>query len=1323
MQRLLERLEQLQPIVSTVRAQDIAENPEIVRNTYEFVASVFYSFESVRQNLRDPLLRRLREGKPVLGYVSGEYGYGKTSTMVWLWHQCEQQDFIAVPPFVFYHWDDLLLAATKWLSFRLKERYPDLARKAEQLYERYRSRAVEELVADVAKRQRVSREDARRIVEDLLARGRLSLLSAPQMADFLKEAAELAREGGFKGFIAFADEAQNFVDQPNPHERVEQLRMFVHAFRTLDSPTGLFWGLTSRVEGLLNEQAGDMVQRVQDYGVFLSLKGAYTREFPKKLWEHLYRTYAPEGKGLADDAALEALGQICERGDLSNGPRTVIAAFRCIARHWREKQKPYTAWQLVDDYENRHIVFEGQEQTITTLLRTLLNEPLVQGNPEFQKAIRLLCVFPEGLHRDTAERYGVWEAVDKLANTWGWLGSRIYEPQHNHFALTGLGRATDRMDMMTALLQRFRNRWWHDTDEKTKWRVAKEAFVRFVLPELFPKRSPGEQSKWSGHPKEGTEPDVVSMPVPSVILEGSFDGTMARFPQRRIAVAVSEDEEKLKRWRPQEKDLDLTVRFFLLKMPEGASGEVETTNGEPVLDFRLNVERHYDEYPSDLHIFRNIMSPYHCTAMVLLNLVMFVCAEMQRHDIPDSDRQALETHLLRPAVRHVVALLFPEQMRCLGVSIEKVAGQALVERAFEKKCAELYPDYKPLLTTRQSQNDLQRYKTLLTQGGLSLPEKQGRRAFTVTREELTRMLGVSGSQRDAAVNRLKDIGLLKTREVTTAEGQKVEVTLSEHPLEQKLREWVQQFGKEVTVTEGGRKSTVRKITLDELRTHARRWGAHAEEVGEAIALAQARGTLERVNGEVREAVPSLDPSVIKQGAEAIKGTLEKLQPLFPDDIARFVDQLNEIIRLTETDDEGAWDTARIQLSGLQGQLREFVRAKAQEIANEAERLEREGQKLLRAKPSDLDQPIRLSVRLAEWLERHRQGLQRERNRLSERLNKVLTQAQQIEREAKRIANESEWQKQVDLLAKVADCLSSERKNFEQLQGELQSWRAYWDGLQRWRTVSEEADNVFRNIPERYSELRQEANSWLEQVMDYFAEQRQEALKGAEQFEYSLRALREKLARLQSEEHEKFRRLIEEYERTLTVLNGARLSTPYDPQDPEGSYERLFGEVMSQLQGAIAHFEENLQQSRNRLQFLQFIRQQNVAELTEETEWLSGTLRQLRDEIRYETVKAFRDGDQKLKELCEALRRWKTRHGELRRRTEQLDKPQELDEEENAFLMLVRQAAQKGRGPAISLSILWEVFVTNGAFAPEQFWKLLERVYRKGWLDISITERK
>ena len=62
--RLMERLEQLQPIITTVKAQELGEAPEQIRNNYEFIASVFYPMESVKRNLRDPMLRQLTNTSP-----------------------------------------------------------------------------------------------------------------------------------------------------------------------------------------------------------------------------------------------------------------------------------------------------------------------------------------------------------------------------------------------------------------------------------------------------------------------------------------------------------------------------------------------------------------------------------------------------------------------------------------------------------------------------------------------------------------------------------------------------------------------------------------------------------------------------------------------------------------------------------------------------------------------------------------------------------------------------------------------------------------------------------------------------------------------------------------------------------------------------------------------------------------------------------------------------------------------------------------------------------------------------------------------------------
>ncbi|MFN4180044.1 MAG: hypothetical protein ACK4I8_07000, partial [Armatimonadota bacterium] len=1178
MKRLLDRIAHLQPIVSTVQASDLRDRPEIVRNNYEFVAALFYPFESIKRELREPLLRRLRDGKPIFGYVSGDYGYGKTATMVWLWHQCEREEIVAVPPFLFYDWDAFINATAHWLGFRLKERRPDLVEKVEQLLNRFHSEAIDTLAESYARQERIPVDRARHIIEDLLKRGMLSLANPSQVVSFLREATELAKEGGYKGLTVFADEVQNFVDRENIHEQIEQLRKFVHAFRTLDCPAGVFWGLASRVEERLNEQAGDMIQRIQDYSAFLHLQGAYTREFPAQLWKHLCDTYAPEAFDLIDGAALEALGQICERKDLSNGPRTVIAALRSAAARWQEKRQRYTVWELADDYEHRHIVFEGVEQMITTTLRTLLNEPLVRSNPEYQKAIRFLCMFPAGVHIKVMERYGVDKAVKELAETWSFLGTYIYQPQHDCFALTQLKPEQVKVDPLTELLRRFRDRWWHEYSEETKLRTSKVAFIAFVLPEIFPKRGSGEQGKWSGHSKSLEEvAESATRRVAELVLEGSFDGTMMQFPERRVAIAVSNDEQALSRWHASDDDIDLTFRFLLRsQIAEDAPSEVITTQGEPVLDFRLNMERHYDDYPSDLQIFRDIMLPQSVTAMVLLNLAMFVYAEMSRRALPESDRQLLETNLLKPAIRHAIQLLFHETMRGVGVSPRGI-GQTLVEQIFSQKCKELFPDYSPLLTTRQSINDLNRYKTMLLQSKLTRAEKQGRRAVSWTNEELTRNLGVSASQRDAIVNRLNGMGLLKVREVSMKEGRKLQVTFAQHPLEQKLREWVEEFGKKVTVTVGGRKREVKEIAISELRQRARRWGAYDEEIEVAMDLAQARGILERTNDKVRQTVFIEDPEAIRQDAEKLRESLEPLSPHFREDVRRFGEQLDKIVALTYADDEGQHEEARHSLGDLYASLKEFALQKADQIARDAHELERKARERLTRLPlKDVERKVELSLRLAEWLDDQRRQLQKKLQRVSDELQKTVNEAGRVAQQTEIVRRTEETRERLERLRTVAEQMQKLRKQVSDVLQQTEALGAYVDGFVQWKALAEEADNFRGDLPDRYADLRQRFDEWQESVMEHFAEQQQEALKEHERFRLDLDELRRELAKRQQGERDAFAKLKEAYEKQFFAITEHRLSTTYDPADPEGSYERLFNEVMERFSSAFDKLNELIQ---------------------------------------------------------------------------------------------------------------------------------------------------
>jgi hypothetical protein len=1086
----------------------------------------------------------------------------------------------------------------------------------------------------------------------------------------------------------------------------------------------MLWGLTARIEERLFDEAGDMVQRVQDYGAFLNLQTAYTREFPKRLWEHLCRTYAPEAKNIVDEAALEALGQICERGDLSNGPRTVIAAFRCVASRWRDRQQRYTVWDLISDYEHHHIVFEGQGQKITTTLQTLLNEPTVQANPEFQKAVRFLCAFPEGVSRKVAENYGVWKAIDQLANAWGFLGTHIYQPQHDQFALNALSRTVGAVDRLTELLRRFRNRWWHYVSEREKKAAAKVAFLKFVLPELFPKRSAGEQSKWTGFPKPGEEIEFASQRVASFALEGSFEGTQNRFPQRRIAIAVAidEDEDRLLRWRPSEGDIDLSVRFFLLDKEDDWAGEIVTTKGEANLDFRLNLNRHYDDYPSDLHVFRDIMSPHHITVMLLLNLAIFLEAEMGRTEVSESDRLLMETNLLRPAIRHIVALALNEQINLVGVSAKGVGG-SLVEQVFAQKCEELYPDYLPLLTGRRSENDLKRYQNVLLKGGLPRKEKQGTRPKLMSREELAKCFDVPVTQLDALVNRLTSMGLLKVKEMRESGERKLEVTFCEHPLERKMREWVRERGSEITMRVSGRSKKVKCLDRGILSTLARRWGAHFEEVNAALELAKVRGSLDYDERKVWEAVTEVDPIKIRAEAEMLRKLLEPLRKYFPEDVLHHEKALDEIIALTYAEDEAQWDEARYKLGQESAALKEFVRQKREQWGKEL-RQQASALHTMRVKlpTSELERKVELGIRLAEWLDDQRRQLHKEAQKLASDFQRAKDETERLA-EQERVRASEELQPALKRLTKLSELLSKVKETMEKLSQRAEELHALTDGLKAWKALASEADELRLRIPERYGDLRQRWNEWVEGVMEHFAEKKRDALRDHERFEYDLREIQSELAKRAQGERDEFGKLAKSYEQQLMGITDAHLFTRYDPEDPEGSYERLADEVLQKLSEVVGKLGEFLRQDEARIAFLRVIRGLKTSDLEKMWSELEAKLNGLAQGVNLEVIKAFRNGDKRLTEICEALRQWISRRSELRKKINDADKPLTLDADEEAFLKLVREVAQRERSGAISLAHLWEASVSNGTIPPEKLLELVERLYRKGWIDIRLNERK
>ncbi|MHC5726092.1 MAG: hypothetical protein ACYTXY_18545, partial [Nostoc sp.] len=401
MKKLLEQLESIQAIVDTVSPSQIESELESIAHNYELYATSYDPLEQVK-TLRDRLIDEIGKGKPVNGYLSADYGYGKTATLIYLWSECRQNKIVAVPPFKFKELGNLMVATYAWIKASLEKSSPSLVPKIEALYSKYGLKSQALQAAEIARKYKVSEDKALKIVQEL----KTDTTNTDSVLNFWQESVSILREAGFKGLAIFADECQEFLrTEEGSSVRIQILSDLVKGMRALGStPVALILGMpTTPTESAIEEQAGDIIHRMQEQKVSLRLTDAYKSDFPSKLWDFLCDKFLPEDKfqrtQLVDLATLESLGQLCERKDLGNGPRTVIEVFKRIVTFAQEKGKPYTPLDLIEDYlEGRVQLYGTQQHKISDAINKVESVISFQKHRQGREVIKLLASFPSGVN-------------------------------------------------------------------------------------------------------------------------------------------------------------------------------------------------------------------------------------------------------------------------------------------------------------------------------------------------------------------------------------------------------------------------------------------------------------------------------------------------------------------------------------------------------------------------------------------------------------------------------------------------------------------------------------------------------------------------------------------------------------------------------------------------------------------------------------------------------------------------------------------------------------------------------------------------------------
>ncbi len=364
-----------EPVVGTPAARRLEESPAEVEEMYLRHVRSYVPLGRVAEGKEEQmsvgdyeqrLIRLVKEGKAPKGYVTADFGYGKTSTCAFIWERCRTANLLAVPPFQIEELDHLLRATYGWVRFNLSRTRPQLVERATQIYETYKTASFERIAKD--------RPDALAVLQDEYRAGRYRLeLNATDYIHFFEEMTALALEAGYEGLVVLVDELQQYIDpaiKAGVRDPISPLFDLVQALVTRKGHLkfGLIFSIPSKELGVINDQRGDLVQRLKMDQLGIDLRTVYDQAFARRLWERLADAadFTLEAGQIVAPETLIALGEIAARDDLANGPRTVVNVFKVmIARYLASPGQvaPYSPIDLIEDFLNGRISFDGESKS------------------------------------------------------------------------------------------------------------------------------------------------------------------------------------------------------------------------------------------------------------------------------------------------------------------------------------------------------------------------------------------------------------------------------------------------------------------------------------------------------------------------------------------------------------------------------------------------------------------------------------------------------------------------------------------------------------------------------------------------------------------------------------------------------------------------------------------------------------------------------------------------------------------------------------------------------------------------------------------------
>jgi hypothetical protein len=490
----------------------------------------------------------------------------------------------------------------------------------------------------------------------------------------------------------------------------------------------------------------------------------------------------------------------------------------------------------------------------------------------------------------------------------------------------------------------------------------------------------------------------------------------------------------------------------------------------------------------------------------------------------------------------------------------------------------MYPDYDTLIQVSIWYSSLQKYTNALKHLETT-HERQGQIVFEGSKEDVADLFTLSNTGLDSFTSNFPLL-IEITRSFPTRremeQGIKGAVRFKLHPLEQKVKSWLQEAQDAEKVKVAGRTYEVHRLLSNEVYRRADELGYREKEIDAILDLMEERGLVEKDprRGVLREAITQA-PSVDELAAdiEAWRADIATLRGAFSESSQlqqwqEEAEKAQAVVeeRLRKKPDDEQLIRLRRAVHAYQRQLSAFAKERHQLLQQEATKLlgllptpdHRQGDRL--------ETPIQGAVVYVEQVNDLRVRVLRQYTALASELERLQKSVHSTHGslKAEELSLQSLVRLAIDLKThdQQAELCKERRNEFTDRFNQFAAWTNLVDRGSELLAEIQTLGELVRDQREQFRQLSQEVNGHL-------SANKLDALPDAPTYEMRLNEIAEAVRKLRAEATSRFNSLQERYQRALVDGLGLprdRLWMPhrYNPVAPDDSYMRLASEVQSTL---------------------------------------------------------------------------------------------------------------------------------------------------------------